>query len=337
MPHETIILDEADTRRLLPMRDCIEAMRGAFLALASGDADQPLRSILWLKDRRGGLGLMPGAIEAADALAAKVVSVFPSNTGSKCESHQGVVILFETAHGRPLAIVDAGVVTSVRTAAVSALATDLLARPDCSTLALLGAGAQARSHLTSMLIARPFERVRLWSLHEDAASRFAEWAKQRVDSCPPIEMCATPERAVRDADVVCTLTASKTPVLKGAWLAPGTHINAVGACTPDARELDTEAVRRARLFVDRLESALTESGDFLLPHAEGAIDASHIVGELGDLVAGRGEGRRSEDEITLFDSLGLAVEDVAAVRFLCDAAAREGAGLRVRFQSEREA
>jgi ornithine cyclodeaminase len=207
---------------------------------------------------------------------------------------------------------------------VSGVATRLLARADASVLAILGSGVQARSHLDAMLAVRPIERVRVWSRSEEHALRFAR--SEGLRRGRTIETCRSAEEAVRGALVVCTTTAAREPVLEGRWLAPGAHVNAVGACFAGARELDTEAVRRARVFVDRLESALAEAGDLLIPMSEGAIDASHVVGELGDLLLGNLEGRRSPEEVTLFESLGIAIEDVAVARYLLGKADAAHAG-----------
>ncbi len=310
-----LILGREEVERLLPMGECIEVMAEALATLARGEALQPLRQAHWLPDRRGLLGVMPGALldgEDGAVLGIKVITVFPGNHARGEESHLGSVLLFEAEMGKPLAILDAAGITEIRTAAVSALATRLLAREDAGDLALLGSGVQARSHLAALREVRPLRRVRVWSRHPESARRFA--AEESARHGLPVEAVATARDAVEGADLVCTVTSAREPVLEGAWLAPGAHINAAGACTPMARELDTEAMLRARLFVDRREAALAEAGDLLIPLREGRLGEDHIAGELGDLLLGRIPGRRSPDEITLFESLGLAVEDVAAAR-----------------------
>lgn len=303
-----LILSREDVERLLPLGECIDLMAEALSTLARGDALQPLRQAHPLPGRNGLLVVMPGALLGGDdaVLGVKVLTVFPDNHEKGEESHLGSVLLFEAGLGKPLALLDAAAITAIRTAAVSALATRLLAREDAGDLALLGTGVQARTHLTALREVRPLRRVRVWSRHPESARRFA--AEHSV------EAVATAREAVEGADLVCTVTSSREPVLEGAWLAPGAHVNAVGACTPNARELDTEAVRRARLFVDRRESALVEAGDLLIPLREGAVGEDHIAGELGEILVGRVPGRRSPEEITLFESLGLAVEDMAAAR-----------------------
>jgi ornithine cyclodeaminase len=258
---------------------------------------------------------MPGALldgEEGAVLGIKVITVFPGNHERGEESHLGSVLLFEAEMGRPLAILDAAAVTAIRTAAVSALATRLLARQDAGDLALLGSGVQARSHLAALREVRPLRRVRVWSRHPESARRFAAEESERHGLS--VQAVATAREAVEGADLVCTVTSAREPVLEGAWLAPGAHVNAAGACTPAARELDTDAMRRARLFVDRRESALAEAGDLLIPMRNGELGEDHIAGELGDLLLGRVPGRRAPEEITLFESLGLAVEDLAAAR-----------------------
>jgi alanine dehydrogenase len=306
-------LGREEVERLLPMGECIEVMAEVLSALARGEALQPLRQAHWLPDRRGLLGVMPGALLGDEAvLGIKVITVFHGNHAHGEESHQGSVLLFEAEMGKPLAILDAAAITAIRTAAMSALATRLLAREDAGDLALLGSGVQAKTHLAALREVRPLRRVRIWSRQAERAAYFAEEESARHGL--PVEAAASARDAVEGADLVCTVTSSREPVLEGAWLAPGAHVNAVGACTPATREVDTETILRARVFVDRRESAMAEAGDLLIPIREGAVGEDHIAGELGDLLLGRVAGRRSAEEITLFESLGLAVEDLAAAR-----------------------
>ena len=259
--------------------------------------------------------------------AFKLLTVFPENRAAGIESHQGAVLLFELEHGRLLSILDATSITAIRTAAVSGVATRLLAREDAGDLAILGSGTQAGTHLEAMRAVRPIRRVRVWSRSSDNARRFAERASARHGI--EVEPCATAEAAVAGADLICTTTASREPVLRGEWLAPGAHVNAVGAVGADARELDTEAIRRSRLVVDRRESAVNEAGEFVLAKAEGAIGDDHIVGELGELVTGAVPGRTSPEEITVFRSLGIAVEDLAAAQTIHRRAIERGVGVVV--------
>jgi len=321
------ILSQADVEALLSMESCIDVMAEALGALARGEATMPLRSLLWKKDRSGLLGLMPAYLEAPAAFGLKAITVMPGNHGTEHDAHQGVVLLFEAEHGCLRAILDATSVTAIRTAAVSGLATRLLAREDAGDLAILGSGVQAASHLRAMRAVRTLRSVRVWSRSREAAQRFAE--REGPAAGVPIEVCGTARKAVQGADLICTTTAAREPVLEGAWIPPGAHVNAVGACIPTARELDTEAVRRARLFVDSRESALAEAGDFLIPRAEGALTDDHILGELGEVVVGRVPGRRTPDEVTLFESLGLAIEDLAAAQAVHARAEAEDRGTRL--------
>jgi len=307
------------------MAEAIDVMEEAFRALSEGSAILPLRSIVWTPDRAGGLGTMPGYLPGR--LGIKVVTVFPGNHGTELDSHQGVVLLFEPEHGRLLAIADATEITAIRTAAVSALATRLLAREDAGDLAIFGSGTQARTHLDAMLAVRNIRRTRIWSRNPENARAFAERESRRHGI--PIEAVGSAEGAARGADLLCATTSSRQPWLEGVWLSPGAHVNAVGSSVASARELDASAVARASLFVDRRDSTLHESGDFLLAKAEGAISDGHIRGEIGDVLTGKIPGRRSPDEITLFKSLGLAIEDVAAAGHLWERAREVGAGVEL--------
>lgn len=313
-------------RELLTIQNCEQAMKRALCSLAEGASVQPLRDVMWLPDRHGLLGSMPAYLAGEpDLMGIKVVSVIPGNRAAGLPSHQGLVILFEPADGQPVAVLDADSITAIRTAAVSALATRALARDVSSVLAILGSGTQAAVHLEAMSTVRDIESVRVWSRYSGRAQQFAAAARHRYHF--EIKSVPTAEIAVRNADLICTLTAAREPILCGEWLADGTHINAVGATVQTSRELDVEAVRRARLIVDRRESALAEAGDFLLARREGAIDDDHIAGELGEVLTGRVAGRRSDGEITLFESLGLAVEDLAAARLVYDNAMASGKGI----------
>ncbi|MBK6486661.1 MAG: ornithine cyclodeaminase family protein [Gemmatimonadetes bacterium] len=318
----TLIVPHADVEQLLPMPACIDVMADALAATARGDALLPLRQVLRLHSGRDAFAVMPAIL--GSAIGAKVIAVFPGNDATPYESHMGVILYFDDTHGRLLAIIDASSVTAIRTAAVSGLATRLLAVPNASRLAILGAGVQAMTHLEAMMAVRPIRELRIWSRGEARRDQLAAWGRTRfgIDIVP----CDSAEEAVRDAQVICTVTASRDPVLHGRWVAPGAHINAVGASIASARELDTEAVVQARLYVDRRESAMHEAGDFLIPRAEEAIDNSHIVGELGELVLCSVAGRSDDRERTIFKSLGLAVEDVASARFIYQQALATGAG-----------
>jgi alanine dehydrogenase len=324
---DILIVNQADVPALLPMGECVDVMAKALAGLARGEVLMPLRSVMWLPERVGALGTMPAYAGDRNVMGLKVISVFPGNHGTEFDSHQGAIMLFETKNGRPLAIVDATSVTAIRTAAVSGVATRLLAREGAGDLAILGSGTQARVHLEAMRLVRPIRRVRVWSRNRDHAALFAAREGQRHGLT--VETSATAQDAVADADVICTTTSSAEPVLKGEWIAPGAHINAVGSSVPFARELDTTAVVRSRLFVDRRESTVNEAGDFLFPKKEGVIGDDHIQGEIGEVLIGRVPGRRSADEITLFKSLGLAIEDVASAHHVYTKALESGRGTRI--------
>lgn len=331
---EILVLNQHEVAAQLPMADCMTAMEGALRALAEGDAQLPLRTIIRLPDGKSAFGAMPAYLGQPAAIGLKAITVFPGNEGSALDSHQGAVLLFEAEQGRLLAVMDASSITAIRTAAVSGVATRLLAREDARQLGLLGSGVQAWTHLEAMLVARPsIETVHVYSRNHGHSVRFARRAREQFG----VQVSAVGEAAdaVVRSDVVCTVTSSRLPVLEGAWLAPGAHVNAVGASLKDARELDTAAVRAARLYVDRRESALAEAGDVLIPMREGAFGEEHIIGELGELLLGRIEGRRAADEITLFKSLGLAVEDVAAAYVVYERATAAGVGTRVELGGER--
>jgi ornithine cyclodeaminase/alanine dehydrogenase-like protein (mu-crystallin family) len=332
----TLLVGHHDVLALLPMSECIDAMTDALRTLARGGALLPLRQIVRLPDGRNAFASMPAALSDPSALGAKVITVFPGNDATPYDSHQGAVLLFDTEYGRLIAILDASTITALRTAAVTAVATRALARPDSHTLALLGAGVQAATHLESISLVRSIEEVRVWSRSGDRAERFAE---RSTANGVPVIASRTARQAVEGADIVCTLTSSREPVLFGEWLAPGTHVNAVGASLATSRELDSAAVAKARLYVDRRESTLNEGGDFLVPKREGLIGDDHIVGEIGELLLDppRVQGRRSPEEITLFKSLGLAIEDVAAARRIYDRAVATGAGSWVDLGGLRDA
>jgi ornithine cyclodeaminase/alanine dehydrogenase-like protein (mu-crystallin family) len=272
------------------MEELIPAMARALADLSAGKVVQPVRAMLPIAEHGGFLGLMPAY---AGALGVKLVTFFPNNQG--VPTHHAVIQLFRPETGEPLVTMDGRLITEERTAAVSAVATRLLARPEAAVLALIGSGVQARSHLTALRLVRTFREVRVWS-----PRHAGEFAREFG-----VHAAASAEEAVRGADVVVTATSSRTPVLRGEWLSPGAHVNAVGAPRPDWRELDDAVFRRARLYVDSREAAARESGDVIGSGAD-------AFAELGEVVAGTRPGRQSADEVTLFKSLGLAVEDVVA-------------------------
>ena len=330
-----LLISQREVNRLLPMRDCIEAMAEAMTLLAQGKVVLPLRQVLPIPGRRAGLATMPAAAGAPMGLGVKVIAVFPNNRGTPYDAHQGAVLLFDPDHGALRAIVDASEITAIRTAAVSGLATRLLAREDAGDLAILGAGVQARTHLDAMLAVRRIRRVRVWSHTQESRDRFAEYEGQRHGI--PIESVASVQSTVAGADLICTVTSAREPILRGKWIEPGAHVNAVGACVRTQRELDTRAVQSARLFVDDRHAALQEAGDILIPMAEGVFGDEHIVGEIGAVLTGAVAGRAHGQEITLFKSLGLAVQDLAAASLVYRRAVDRELGTWVDLGGERPA
>lgn len=330
---EVLILGHAEVRALVPMAECVDVMVQALSARARGDALMPLRQVMWLADRRGGIASMPAYV-GPDSLGAKLLSVFPGNSHSPYESHQGAVLLFEAEHGRLEAILDASTLTAVRTAAVSAAATRALARPESERLAILGTGRQAGLHVEAMCTVRAIRSVTVWGRSPERARRLCE--RVREAHGVEAEPVARVEDAVAGADIVCTTTASPDVILPGRLLEPGCHVNAAGASVPGFRELDSEAFRRSRVYVDARESAEHESDELRIALEAGAITPDHVAGELGELFTDAVPGRRTSAEITLFKSFGLAVEDVAAARYAQRKALATGLGSRVEFGAVRE-
>lgn len=325
-----LILNHAEVERLLPMGECVEVMAEALRDLSAGQMHQPLRTVVRPPDAIGLMGLMP-AYRAGDRTiyGLKAVCVFPGNTALGKDAHQGSVMLFSAATGELLALLNASAITAIRTGAVSAVATRLLAREDAGDLAILGAGVQARSHLAALACVRPLRRVRVASRAPERARAFVdEFAAQHPF---PVEVAASAEEAVRGADLIVTATTAAEPILRREWIAPGAHINAVGSSIPTTREIDTATLAAASLFVDRRESTLNESGDYLFAMREGAIGPEHIRAEVGELLLGTKPGRAAPGELTLFKSLGLAVEDLAAADYVYRQAQAQGVGTWVEF------
>jgi ornithine cyclodeaminase/alanine dehydrogenase-like protein (mu-crystallin family) len=289
-----IFLHESQVRALLRMEELIPAMAGAMRDLSAGKVQQPLRQVLPVTEHGGFFGVMPAF--GGGALGAKLVTFYPDNEG--IPTHHAMIVLFRPETGEPLVTMDGRLITEMRTAAVSAVATDLLARREVGTLAILGSGVQAQSHLEALRVVRQFREVRIWSPRHagDFAKRFG------------VAAVATAAEAVRGADVVVVATSATTPILQGQWLASGAHINAVGATRPNWRELDDEVLVRARIYVESREAASHESGD--------VIAAGKALTELGEVLAGAQPGRESNDEITLYKSVGVAIEDVVAARIV---------------------
>jgi ornithine cyclodeaminase len=319
-----VLLGEKDVRAVLSMDDLIGAMETALDQYSGGGVRQPLRTVVDVGDGHAFFGVMPAYIRQPPALGTKLVSVYHSNAALGLPSHLATIVLLDPETGALQAVMDGRYITEARTAAVSAASAKHLARPDARVLAVLGAGVQARSHIEALTRIRTFEEVRVWG-------RDQRRVRALLDQVAPqgaarMVASASAHEAAHGADVIALVTASREPVLTRASVDDGAHICAVGACRPDQREMDTALVRDARVFVDSRVGALAEAGDLVIPIKEGAIDASHIAGELGDVFGGRTPGRKSAAEITIFKSLGMAVEDVAAARLAFDRASERGLG-----------
>jgi ornithine cyclodeaminase len=325
-----LILDGTQIRELLPMPACIELMSDALCALARDEVHQPLRTIIRPPNARGLLGLM-SAFRGGEqgAFGLKAICVFPENPSQGKDAHQGAVMLFSRETGELLALMNASEITAIRTAAVSAIATRLLAREDAHELAIIGAGVQARTHLAALACVRSLKRVRVAARNMEHSKRLAEEMQSNVPFV--IEAVHTNEQAVRGADLVVTATSSLEPVIQKEWISEGAHINAIGTHSPNSREIDSATMAAARVFVDRRESALNESGDYLLAAKEGVIGPDKIVAEIGELLVGTKPCRTSATEITLFKSLGLAIEDVACADYLYRQAQAQNKGTWVDF------
>jgi ornithine cyclodeaminase/alanine dehydrogenase-like protein (mu-crystallin family) len=325
-----LFLGHDEVVSLLPMAECVPLMRDALVSLAEGGVHQPLRTIVRPPGAAGVMGLMPSYTSGARAaFGLKAICVFPGNAARGLDSHQGAVLLFGAETGELLAVVNASAVTAVRTAAVSGVATDALAREDACDLAVVGAGVQARTHIEAMAHVRRIRRCRVASRNVERARTLARELSGIYDFS--LEASESTEAALRGADLIVTATSSAEAVVRREWVAAGAHINAVGACTPNARELDAATVAASSMFVDSVESTVNEAGDYLRALREGAVGPQHIRAELGEVLKGSKPGRTSNDEITLFESLGLAAEDLAAADYLYRESKETGAGTWVRF------
>jgi alanine dehydrogenase len=309
---------------VLSMRELIAAMESALARFSSRDVAQPVRTVVEVGMQKAFFGVMPAFIPDVPALGTKVVTVFPSNSAAGLPTHLATIVLLDPMTGELLAIADGRYITEARTAAVSAVAVKLLARPQASRLAIIGSGVQARSHLEAIALVRDLSAVRIWSPDASHCAAFVREMQPRTSA--RIVAAASAKDAVHGADLVVLVTAARDPVIRHDWIEEGAHLCAVGACRPDHREMDSALVSRARVFVDSRGGALAEAGDILIPISEGAFDETHIAGELGELALGHVQGRTSDTEITVFKSLGMAVEDVAAAHLAYVKAAERGLG-----------
>ena len=311
------------------MEECITVMENIFIQLEENQAFNPLRSAMLIPGENGLLSMMPGYINKQDIMGIKSVSVYPENANIGLESHQGSVTLFNALNGTPLAIMDAGQITAIRTAAVSGLATRILAKKNSKILAILGSGILARTHIEAMTTILNLEEIRVWSKNKINAKILVE--EQRKKYAIPFRPFDTVNEAIYNADIICTTTAAVEPILHGKHLMQGVHINAVGSSVRNTRELDGFAIKLSKLYVDKIESTINESGDFLMAKQEGTIDDNHIIGTLGEILTKQKKGRNNTNDITLFKSLGLAVEDIATSFFIYDKYVKSNKGNWVEF------
>ena len=313
----------------ITMEECITVMENIFIQLEEDQAFNPLRSAMLIPGENGLLSMMPGYVNKQDIMGIKSVSVYPENANIGLESHQGSVTLFNALNGTPLAIMEAGQITAIRTAAVSGLATRILAKKNSKILAILGSGIQAKTHIEAMTTILNLEEIRVWSKNKKNAKRLVE--EQRKKYAIPFRPFDTVNEAIYNADIICTTTAAVEPILQGKYLMQGVHINAVGSSVRNTRELDGFAIKLSKLYVDKIESTINESGDFLMAKQEGTIDDNHIIGTLGEILTKQKKGRNNINDITLFKSLGLAVEDIATAFFIYDKYVKSNKGNWVEF------
>jgi len=316
------------TRQLLPMDECIDAMSEAMEAASAGTVSIPPRSTLPLSDGSGVFVLMPGSSMAIDCYGAKIISAHGNNPERGLPVIQGFVTLFDHETGAPICIVEGAEITAIRTAAVSGLATRLLARENASSCGILGAGVQARTHIEAMCAVRPVKKILVWGRDFEKTQLFAEQQSRRIG----MEVKATKEAAEASAcDLVCTVTASNEPVVSGDWVQEGAHINLAGSHSLSTREADTKLISKSAVYIDLMESLMNEGGDVMIPVKEGAINIDHVVGEIGNLIMGKIEGRSEDRQITIYNSLGVTAQDLFAARHIYHSARSQDLGVDIDF------
>ena len=323
------VLSKQDVQQAVPMREAVEIVKGAFAQLSAGKAVVPLRTQLPVERHEGVTLFMPAYLSESDDLGVKIVSVFPRNLGMELPTIFALVVVVEAATGRPVAVMDGTYLTALRTGAASGAATDLLARKEAKVAAIFGAGVQGRTQLLAVCEVRDIERAWVYDVNPQAAERYAQemGGKGRVPA--DLRVASSAAEAAREADVLCTATTSKTPVFADGDLRPGVHINAVGSFTPEMQEIPEQTVTRARLVVDSREGCLSETGDLIIPIGKGLITEDDIYAELGEIVAGVKPGRASAEEVTLFKSVGNAVQDVSVACAVLTQAEMLGLGIEV--------
>jgi alanine dehydrogenase len=318
------LLTEQQVHSLLPMSDLIAAMESALAKFSAREVLQPMRTVLTVGPTKAYFGVMPAYIPAPASLGAKLVTVFGENHKRQLPSHLATIMLLDPETGALLALMDGRYITEARTAAVSAVSARFLAAPGASRLAIIGSGVQARSHLEAYQQVRQLAEVRIWSPNLRSRTQFVDDMSPSVSI--PIIAADSAEAAVRGADLIVLVTSSPTPVIEDAWVSEGAHVVCVGACRPNQQEMPPQLVKRGRLYVDSSAAAVVEAGDIVMNIAAGLFDASHVRGEIGELVLGRVQGRTSPGDITIFKSLGMAVEDVVAADLVFRRAVESGAG-----------
>jgi len=318
------ILSRDDVRHALPMRQAIKAVKNAFIQLSTGQANMPLRTVLRVPRHRGVVLFMPAYLAAEDQMAVKIASVFEENSAKGLPLIHSLVVVMDTSTGEPIAVMDGTYLTALRTGAASGVATDLLAHKDAQTVAILGAGAQGRAQLEAVCAVRSIQKALVYDTVPDRAASFASEMSRRLSLA--VEAADTPAKALHQADVISTATSSSSPIFDDADIGLGVHINAVGAFTPQMQEIPSDTVLRARVVVDHRETSLAEAGDLLIPIHQGLMSEAHIYGELGEIAAGLKPARTSPRDITLFESVGVAVQDVAVACMALEVARQQRLG-----------
>jgi len=323
-PLELRVISAREVRELLPFDACVAAVQQAMRGVSAGNVLMPLRQFMSLPSGDGRLAWMPGYLGEPECFGIKLLSLFPGNPKVGLSSHVGLYVLYESAHGRPIAIMEASALTAIRTAAASVVATRALARADSRTLAVIGTGEEARSHIDAFQAVRPFERVIVWGRREEAAHALAEYARRA--GCAQVEVAASVGAAVAEADVICTVTGSSTALLSGRDVRKGTHLCLVGASIPTSREVDDDLVAMSRYFVDYRGSAMAQAGELLDAIKAGRVTESHIVGEIGEVLGGAVAGRLAADDVTVYKSLGVAAQDLVSALVVYRHALERGLG-----------
>ncbi|MGI5837560.1 MAG: ornithine cyclodeaminase family protein [Chloroflexota bacterium] len=322
-----LMLSRNDIKGLITMPEAIDTLKQAFGEFSKGAAAMPVRSVILAPQHEGWFGIMPAYLYSCEAMGLKSVTVYKKNAGTGLPAVLGVILLLDPTTGAPLSVMEAGYLTGVRTAAASGVATDILARQDANELALIGAGVQCRHHLVAMTSIRPLQKVRVFDVTRDKAELFRQDMQPTTSAI--IEVVGSPEDAIRGADLVVTTSTSRTPVVEYPWLKPGAHINGVGSHSPDTREIAGEVIAKARVVVDSREAALTEAGDLMIPVAEGLVKPEQVSDEIGEVLNGAKPGRTSPDQITVYKSVGIAIEDMAVAKLVYDKAISANVGTKV--------